>query len=304
MAASPEQLSAAGIRGDGVPQISDQEFALFQELIRREAGIYLAPIKKSMLVARLFRRLGALGLSSFHDYYRHVAFGPQDEKIRLLDAICTNETWFFRNRKQFELLRDQLADDWQKSTRLGVRSRTARVWSAGCATGEEPFSIAMVLADALPDWTIEILATDLSTRALDRAREATWLLEKSKDIPTPYLKQYMLRGSGTQDGKMRATQSLRTLVRFERLNLKDADWRLDPSLLPFDAIFCRNVFMYFDPEDRDRTIRRLLSLLTPTGHLFLGDAEGASGVDPRIVQVIPSVYRRRADNEPETRREP
>ena len=247
MAASPGQLSAARVPGDGVPEISDQEFALFQELIRREAGIYLAPIKKSMLVARLFRRLGALGLSSFHDYYRHVAFGPPDEKIRLLDAICTNETWFFRNRKQFELLRDQLADEWRESMKVGGRLRTARIWSAGCATGEEPFSIAMVLTDVLPDWTIEILATDLSTRALDRAREATWLLDKSKDIPPPYLKRYMLRGSGTagrEDARHHEPARAGAVRTAEPQGRRLA---AGPEPVPFDAVFCRNVFMYFDP---------------------------------------------------------
>jgi chemotaxis protein methyltransferase CheR len=298
MASSPGQLSAPRAPGDGVPELSDQEFALFQEFIRREAGIHLAPIKKSMLVSRLFRRLAVLGLTSFGDYYRQVAYGPPEEKVRLLDAICTNETWFFRNRKQFELLRDGVTDEWRDTAKLGARTKTARVWSAGCATGEEPFSIAMVLVDALPSWDVEILATDLSTRALEKAQAATWLLEKSKDVPPHYLKRHMLRGSGTQDGKMRANQSLRGLVRFQRLNLKDADWRLDATGAPFDAIFCRNVFMYFDTEDRDRTIRRLVSHLTPTGHLFLGDAEGASGVDPRIVQVMPAVYRRRPESEP------
>ncbi len=274
----------------GLPEISDYEFALFQELIRREAGIHLAPIKKSMLVSRLFRRLGALGLQTFADYYRHVTFGPGDEKVRMLDAICTNETWFFRNNKQFELLRDQAAAQWQSALKLGNHSRTVRIWSAACASGEEPFTIAMVLLEALPGWEIDILATDLSTRALDKARAATWLLEKSKDIPPHFLKRHMLRGTGTQDGRMRACQSLRSLVRFQRLNLNDSDW--DVGHQPFDAIFCRNVFMYFDPDDRERALRRLVSNLTPTGYLFLGDAEGAAGVDDRIVQVMPAVYQR------------
>ena len=146
----------------------------------------------------------------------------------------------------------------------------------------------MVLADALPGWDIDIRATDLSTRALAQARTATWLLEKSKDIPPGYLKRHMLRGSGTQEGKMRASQALRSMVRFDRLNLTDAEWPLDlgPS---FDAIFCRNIFMYFDPSDKDRAVKRLLTYLQPGGHLFLGDAEGLSG--HRVAQVMPSVYR-------------
>ena len=292
MALESEPVSMAE---GGVPEISDEEFALFQGLIRREAGIHLAPIKKSMLVSRLFRRLAALGLHSFGDYYRHVAFGPAEEKVCLLDAICTNETWFFRNRKQFELLGGPIATEWREAVKLGGRSRTARVWSAACASGEEPFTIAMVLMDALPGWAVEILATDLSTRALSSARTATWLLEKSKDIPEHYLKRHMLRGSGSQVGKMRASQSLRSLIRFERLNLNDREWALDPQRTPFDLVFCRNVFMYFDPVDRERALRRLISSLAPGGYLFLGDAEGAGGVDPRIEVVMPAVYRRRGE---------
>jgi chemotaxis protein methyltransferase CheR len=271
-----------------IPEISDEEFALFQAFIQRAAGIHLQPIKKSMLVGRLYRRLTALKLSSFGEYYKRVIQGPPEERVRLLDAICTNETWFFRNRKQFELLGEQLARHWAQAVKAVGRPRTVRIWSAACSTGEEPYSIAMVLADALPGWDIDIRATDLSTKALDQARTATWLLEKSKDIPPAYLKRHMLRGSGTQEGKMRASQALRAMVRFDRLNLADAEWPLDlgPS---FDAIFCRNIFMYFDHSDKDRVVKRLLTYLSPGGHLFLGDAEGLSG--HRVAQVMPSVYR-------------
>jgi chemotaxis protein methyltransferase CheR len=274
-----------------VTEISDEEFARFQAFIRREAGIYLTPIKKSMLAGRLYRRVVALKLRSFGDYFQKVAYGPPDERIRLLDAICTNESWFFRNRKHFELLAEGLTASWRNAVTTQGRPRRARVWSAGCATGEEPFSIAMVLLDALPGWEIEIRATDLSTRALAQARSATWILEKSKDIPPEVLKRHMLRGSGTQAGKMRASAALRELVRFDRLNLNDTDWPLD--LGSFDAIFCRNVFMYFDAPDKDRIVRRQLTYLAPGGHLFLGDAEGLAGLDDKVVQVIPSVYRLR-----------
>jgi chemotaxis protein methyltransferase CheR len=293
MAIFPGTMAAEHGRPEGrIPDISDQEFALFQAFIRREAGIHLAPIKKSMLVGRLYRRLQVLKLSSFGAYYKHVVQGPPEERMRMLDAICTNETWFFRNRKQFELLGENLAREWRHGLKAEGRSRTLRIWSAACATGEEPFSIAMVLADALPGWEIEIRATDLSTRALEQARSATWLLEKNKDIPPAYLKRHMLRGSGTQEGKMRASQALRAMIRFERLNLNDREWPADlPSA--FDAIFCRNVFMYFDPADKERAVKRLLTHLAPGGHLFLGDAEGLSGFEDRMAHVMPAVYRLR-----------
>jgi chemotaxis protein methyltransferase CheR len=299
MAISPGVVTGDHGRPDGrVPEISEEEFALFQVFIRREAGIHLAPIKKSMLVGRLYRRLQVLKLRSFGEYYRHVAFGPPEERVLMLDAICTNETWFFRNRKQFDLLGEQLTREWRNGIKAQGRARTARVWSAACSTGEEPYSIAMVLLDTLPGWKIDILATDLSTRALEQARGATWSIEKSKDIPAHFLKRHMLRGSGTQEGKMRVSTALRALVRFERLNLNDLEWPLAAGGA-FDAIFCRNVFMYFDPSDKERVVRRLLGHLAPGGHLFLGDAEGLSGFEDRTVQVMPAVYRLRGPAAPE-----
>jgi chemotaxis protein methyltransferase CheR len=283
-------------RGGGIPEISDHEFALFQAFIKREAGIHLAPSKKPMLVCRLFRRLDALHLGSFAEYYRHVTHGHDDERTRMLDAICTNETWFFRNEKHFELLRDELAPRWIGEARASRRARELRVWSAGCSSGEEPFSLAMVLHDALPDWTVEVLATDLSHRALALAGKATWPLEKSERIPARYLKRYMLRGTGAQEGKMRASEQLRSLVRFLPLNLNENSWPVDAAPR-FEILFCRNVLMYFSPSCRRRVLRRLLDCLVPGGFLFLGDAEALGEPEDRLLPVIPAVYRRRDEGQ-------
>jgi chemotaxis protein methyltransferase CheR len=279
----------------GPIEINDQEFGLFQSLIRRESGIHLPDPKKTMLVSRLVRRLHALNLTSFTDYYRHVVYGGEGEMARLLDAICTNETWFFRNGKHFDFLRDELAGRWIQEQRAGRRAPRVRIWSAGCSTGEEPFSIAMVLLDTLPSWGVSVTATDLSTRALERAEAATWPLEKSKDIPASSLKRYMLRGTGSQDGKMKAGLDLRTTVSFRRLNLNDAMWPFESSA-PFDAVFCRNVLMYFEPACRERIVRRLLACLAPNGHVFVGDAEGLNGF-AELRLAIPGVYTFR--NKPE-----
>jgi chemotaxis protein methyltransferase CheR len=270
------------------PEIGDHEFALFQSMIKREAGIHLASTKKSMLVSRLIRRLNALKIPSFSDYYRYVIQSGSDERTRLLDAICTNETWFFRNPKHFELLRNEVIRSWESDARAGKRSRRARIWSAGCSTGEEPFSLAMVLLDALPNWELEILATDLSTQALDRARTATWPIEKSQDIPAPYLKRFMLRGTRSQEGKMRAGSQVRAVVSFARLNLNDSDWPID-RLPPFDVIFCRNVLMYFEASCRERIVHHLLKYLSRSGRFFVGDAEGLNGFQG-LESVMPAVY--------------
>jgi chemotaxis protein methyltransferase CheR len=261
-----------------IPEISDHEFALFQSLIRRQAGIHLADTKKPMLVCRLMRRLSALKLTSFDEYYRQVVYGGPEELARVLDAICTNETWFFRNPTHFAFIRDDLCPRWAAEMREGRRSRRVAAWSAGCSSGEEPFSLAMVLLHALPDWSIAIQASDLSSRVLERARQATWPVEKSQDILAPYLKRYMLRGVGAQQGNMKAGPELTSLVSFSRLNLNDELWPME-SAGPFDLIFCRNVLMYFDPHCRSRIVRRLLDRLTPRGYLFVGDAEGLGGFD-------------------------
>lgn len=268
-------------------EISDQEFALFQTLICRAAGIHLALTKKPMLVSRLMRRVNALKLPSFGDYYRY-ALGDSDEMVRLLDAVCTNETWFFRNPKHFSFVKDTLCPAWRAAAADGRRPRRVILWSAASSTGEEPFSLAMVLLDALSGWDVQILATDLSTRVLERAQAATWPLEKSTDIPPAYLKRYMLRGTGPEEGKMRAGPDIRAAVTFRRLNLNDEVWPIEPAT-QFDAIFCRNVLMYFDVRRRERTIHKILDRMTPQGHLFLGDAEGLSGIEG-LQMVAPSIH--------------
>ena len=148
-----------------LPEISDEEFSLFQALIRNEAGIELAPTKKPMLVSRLFRRVNALKLRSFTEYYRHVLRVGESEKVKLLDAICTNETWFFRSPSHFTFVKDVVIPRWVADARASRRQPQVRIWSAGCASGEEPFSMGMLLLDALRGWEVSIMATDLSSRA-------------------------------------------------------------------------------------------------------------------------------------------
>jgi chemotaxis protein methyltransferase CheR len=279
-----------------VTEISDDEFALFQTLICREAGIHLAPTKKPMLVSRLMRRVSTLRLGSFGEYYRFVVHDRQGELIRLLDAVSTNETWFFRNPKHFSYVEENLCPVWLADAEAGRRHRRLAAWSAASSSGEEPFSLAMVLLDALPGWDVNILATDLSSRVLERAQAATWPIEKSTDIPPEHLKRYMLRGMGAQGGKMKAGPEIREVVTFQRLNLNDELWPMDPYA-QFDVIFCRNVLMYFEPARREKVLRRLIARLTPRGCLFLGDAEGLSGFQG-LKMVAPSVYAIREEAEP------
>jgi chemotaxis protein methyltransferase CheR len=270
--------------------ITGREFGLFQELIDRETGIYLSPAKKALLVGRLSRRLRELGLTSFGEYYRRVVEGDGQERVRMIDCICTNETHFFREPGQFEFLQQHIYPQWIREAEARARPRQIKVWSAACSTGEEPYSIAMsLLSHFSPDrgWQIDILATDLSTRALEKARNATWPLEKSKEIPTTYLKPFMLRGTRSMAGLMRAGPEIRSLIRFQHLNL-NADYQNVGG--NFDLIFCRNVMIYFNEETRRRTVAKLLNHLSPRGHLLLGHAESLNGVTDRVRCVTPTIY--------------
>ena len=271
--------------------ISEREFALFQGLILHESGIYLAPAKKALLVGRLSKRLRALELSTFEAYYRRIVDDDdREERVAMLDCVSTNETHFFREPRHFAFLEQSVFPSWRAEAERGARARRVRVWSCACSTGEEPFSLAMTLLRAFPPgsgWDLEILASDLSTAVLARARTATWALERSAELTTGDLRAFMLKGTGPQEGFMRAGPELRALVRFARLNLNDASY---PGLGRFDLLFCRNVLMYFDPRVKEQVVGRLLGHLAPGGHLFIGHAESLSGTSLPLRCVVPTIY--------------
>ncbi|HEX2932353.1 MAG TPA: protein-glutamate O-methyltransferase [Candidatus Binatia bacterium] len=271
--------------------VSDREFSQFQRLIYTKAGIYLTPAKKALLEARLGRRLRDLGMESFSAYYEYVTQNLDGEELsQLLDRVSTNETHFFREPRQFEFLKSQVFPQWEAQAKDGLRPQRIRVWSAGCSTGEEPFSLAMTLLDHFPTglgWKIQITATDLSCRAVSAAQKAIWPIAKAKEIPENYLKQFMLQGFGNQQGYMKAGPEICSIVTIQCLNLNDERYSLTP---PFDLIFCRNVMIYFDAEARARIVHRLLNFLAPEGYLFVGHAESLSGVSDRIRHVTPTVY--------------
>jgi chemotaxis protein methyltransferase CheR len=267
--------------------VSDRDFQRFQALIHREAGIWLAPVKKALLVGRLGRRLRELGITSYAAYYERVV-DDEAERIRMLDAICTNETHFFREPKHFDFLVERVFPAWRAEADAGRRERRLRIWSAACSTGEEPYTLAMVVLTAFPaGWDLEILASDLSTKVLDRAAAGLWPLEKSKEIPDAYLKNFMLRGFGAQDGLMKAGPEIRGLVKFTRVNLVGETW---PGGAPFDLIFCRNVLIYFERQAKITVVERLLDRLDPRGYLFLGHAESLGGFTIKARAVLPTVY--------------
>jgi chemotaxis protein methyltransferase CheR len=283
------------------PRLTDAEFRAFQELIHKEAGIWLAPAKKALLVGRLSRRLRELGLSSFRAYFEHLSAADPGERVVMLDCITTNETRFFREPRQFDFLETDLLPAWTAAAAEGRRPRRIRAWSAGCSTGEEPYSLAMALLAQCPPsagWDVEIVATDLSTRALHRAAEGVYPLEDAGDIPPALLKRFMLRGVRAHEGRMKAGPELREVVRFRRLNLNDGD---HAALGEFDLVFCRNVLIYFDGAGKERVLARLKERVRPEGILFLGHsetlgaAEGFRGVRPNVyARTVPFPHLRAA----------
>jgi chemotaxis protein methyltransferase CheR len=265
-------IAAGGGVGQGLPSIGDAEFGLLRALVHQEAGIFLSDAKKLLLAGRLARRLRSLGLRSFMEYYRRVRADPE-ELLELLDAVATNETHFFREPRQFELLERDVFPRWKAEAEAGRRPPRVRAWSAGCSSGEEPYSLAMLLLSHFPPasgWKVEVLATDLSRRVLAQAEAGVWPLSKAHEIPPRFLREFMLRGVRSREGTMAAGPELRAAVRCARLNLADPELAAGDS---FDLLLCRNVLIYFHPADRVRVVERLLAHLEVGGYILLGHAE-------------------------------
>jgi chemotaxis protein methyltransferase CheR len=226
-------------------------FSKFQKLIYSEAGIWLATHKHALLTGRLARRLRLLGLGNMQEYYQLVTQPDQQhERAIMIDCITTNETHFFREPRRFDFLEREMFSKWQQEAAAGERPTRLRVWSAGCSSGEEPYSLAMLLLKHFPEaigWELEVLGTDISTRVLEKARAAIYPIEKSKDIPAEYLRAYMLKGKGDHKGVMKVSPELHRVVRFARVNLHADSY---PIVGSFDLIFCRNVLIYFDQESK------------------------------------------------------
>jgi len=274
-----------------IDPLSERDFRRFQRLIQRDSGIVLSDAKKALIPGRHNRRLRALGLTSYGSYLEVVA-GDDAERTRMIDCICTNETRFFREPRQFDFLDQEVLPQWNAMAQSGTMPRRVRAWSAACSTGEEAFSVAMLLRTHFPvadGWRIDVLASDLSTRALGSAHAGVWPIERATDIPQHYRRAYMLRGVAEAEGTMRVRPELQAMVEFRRINLIDAAYAVDA---PFDLIFCRNVLIYFDRQTRDAVIARLIRLLVPGGLLFLGHAETITDAPADLQHAGPAAYRR------------
>lgn len=262
--------------------ITDQEFAQFQKLIHGIAGISMSAAKKPLVSGRLARRLAHHGAGSYADYFRIL----QDDSTRgelqiAVDLLTTNETYFFREPKHFDFLRDQVLPQHRPG-------RPFRVWSAACSSGEEPYTLAMVLADGLGEAPWEILGSDISTRVLEKARGGHYSLERTKGISQQHLSRYCLKGVGSQEGTFLVDRRLRQQVQFRQINLNEPL----PQLGEFDVVFLRNVMIYFNMETKSQVVRRILPLLRPGGYFIVSHSESLNGVTDELKIVTPSIYRK------------
>jgi chemotaxis protein methyltransferase CheR len=264
-----------------VAPISDDEFGRIQRWLHETAGIFLPPAKKVLVEGRLAKRLRHYGMTSYGQYYRLVSSGKSPHEVQvMLDCLTTNETYFFREPAHFDFLRQQV----QGMPNHG----DFRIWSAACSSGEEVYTLAMVLADTLKNKPWEILGSDLNMEVLRKARQGLYSLERTSGIPRESLQKYCLKGTGSQAGNFLIDKSLKQRTRFLQVNLKQP--MTDKG--KFDIIFLRNVLIYFDPDTKKDVVTRIVQQLHPGGYFFISHSESLHGITSEVKMVRPSVFQR------------
>jgi chemotaxis protein methyltransferase CheR len=264
------------------PVITDAEFAQFQRLIYQIAGISLADSKKVLLVGRLGKRLKALDLASFSEYHKLVSSGnAPDERQTMVDLLTTNETYFFREEAHFDYLRQVILPQHPPGQSFDI-------WSAASSTGEEIYTLSMVLADELgvnASWSI--LGSDISTHVLAIAQRGLYWLDRTRGLPQSYLKKYCLKGVRSQEGSFLIAPELRRHTRFMQINLNTTL----PEIGRFHVIFLRNVMIYFDNDTKRKVVARLVEKLRPGGYLIVGHSESLNGINETVKPIKPTIYR-------------
>jgi len=264
--------------------LRSEDFQRISEIVYQHSGIRLKAGKEELVRSRLMKRLHVLGMPDFSAYLRHIHGDRNRQELRtLIDCLTTNKTSFFREKQHFNFTQKHILPE------LSKKKSHLRIWSAGCSSGEEPYSIAMLLHDQWPEVNaadVRILATDISGMMLARARAGEYDKESMADIPPAYLSKYFA-STTTASGKMyRLQDRIKSYVRFARLNLMD-DW---PMKGPFDLIFCRNVMIYFDASTQRRLVQRFFRLLTPGGYFFVGHSESLLANAGGFKYICPATY--------------
>ena len=273
--------------------LNEKEFETLSKFVHEQCGIKMPPIKKTMLETRLKKRLKACGANSFSEYcdYLFSKVGMHDELIHMIDVVTTNKTDFFREPAQFTFLSRTALPELIKLYGAGIE-RKLKVWSAGCSTGEEPYTLSIVLnefKEIMPGYNFSILASDISTKVLETAMTGIYDMERISVIPMELKKKYFLKGKDTKKNKAKVSADLRKSIIFQRINFMHDDLGIKEK---YDIIFCRNVIIYFDKPTQEEVIKKLLKLLLPGGYLFLGHSETIFKTVIPIEQVAPSTYRK------------
>ncbi|MDR4507014.1 MAG: protein-glutamate O-methyltransferase CheR [Candidatus Brocadiaceae bacterium] len=273
--------------------LNDNEFALFQRLVYEESGINLSTAKKELLKSRLMKRLRQMSLTSFNQYFKYVTEEDKTgvELIHMIDSISTNLTDFFRESAHFDFLANKLLPDLLEQKRK-KRERRIRIWSAGCSSGEEPYTLSLVLIEnitELQQWDVKILATDLSTKVLKKAMQGIYSKDRLKNVPSSLVNTYFTKGVGNNSDYYQVKDELKNLITFRRFNLMDG---MFPFKGLFDVIFCRNVMIYFDKQTQSELIAKYYKYLAPGGYLFIGHSESLSGTGSGFRYVLPTIYQK------------
>jgi chemotaxis protein methyltransferase CheR len=270
--------------------LSARDLDRLRRLVYQQSGITLSPEKKLMLEGRLRRRMARLNLGSYRQYCKYVFNGAgheAEELVHLIDVVTTNKTDFFREKVHFDFLAAQALP--QLTAAAG--GRQLLIWSAGCSTGEEPYTLAMVLSEyrqSHPGFRFRILATDISTAVLEKAQRGVFPSDAAQPVPRDLLRRYFMRSRDPDSGLLRVVPELRDMIEFRYLNLMEEFGMPEPA----DAIFCRNVIIYFDRPTQERLLIKFSRQLVAGGYLFLGHSESLHQMDIQLAPVAPALYRK------------
>ena len=271
--------------------LSDRDFNRLGVFIENVCGIKMEQPKRSMLESRLMKRMRATGITTVHEYVDYL-FSPEGqahEQIHMINVVTTNKTDFFREPAHFTFLTETVLPSLLDDVTPG---KNVLVWSAGCSTGEEPYTLAMVMSEYganCRNFNFSILATDISTQVLDAAGHGVYDEEKVEPVPMTFRRKYLLRSKDRTRGLVKISPEVRSRIQFQRLNLMDEDFSIQN---PVDVVFCRNVIIYFDRPTQKRLITRFIEHLRPGGYLFLGHSESLNGLNLPLIQAASTVYRR------------
>jgi chemotaxis protein methyltransferase CheR len=272
-------------------EMTDKDFGKLSSFVYEELGIKMPPAKKIMLQSRLQKRLAALKMESFKDYIEYVFSkeGQGEEIIKMIDLITTNKTDFFRESSHFDYLTKTALPEMYSASKY---KKTIKIWSAGCSSGEEPFTIAIVLKEFFeshPDFDFEIFATDISLRILQKAITAIYPEDRISTVPENLKRKYFLRSKDKMNRTVRLVPEIRSKVVFQRLNFMDPHYSVERE---FDIVFCRNVLIYFDRDTQQQVITKLASKLRFDGIFFLGHSESITNMKVPLSQIKPTIFRK------------